>query len=109
MLTACLDLVGPPSTNDTTDPLYQRSPRGFGWYQSKHHSAGNMSYYQRENERLHAAFFYGNSGEIVPVCTRVNTTRLSRDSNAVESGAGSSRGSAHLSAALALAAIALTF
>ncbi|THY11995.1 hypothetical protein D6D01_08733 [Aureobasidium pullulans] len=99
------NLVGRLSTNDTTDPLFQESPLGFGWYQSPIHSAGNSSYYQREADRLHAVFFHGNNGEIIPICSRVNTTRLKKDSNAITGGASSFKRSSHFPVLLALTVV----
>lgn len=109
ILTVSADLVGRLSTNDTTDPLFQEPPLGFGWYQSPVHSAGNFSYYQREADRLHAVFFHGNNGEIISICSRVNTTRLKKDSNAVTSGASSFERSSHFSVLLALTVVAFVF
>lgn len=109
-MTVSADLVGRLSTNDTTtDPLFQESPLNFGWYQSPVHLAGNLSYYQREADRLHAVFFHGNDGEIISICSRVNTTRLKKDSNAVTSGASSFKRSSHFSVLLALTVVLFVF
>ena len=91
-----------------TDELRTMSPVEFSWYQSQIFSAGNDSYYERENERLHVAFLSGSWG-ITPLCTRVNNTKLSKNDIAVEQGgAGSVRGSISLSVAIALAAAMFT-
>jgi hypothetical protein len=79
------------------------SPVEFSYYRSQIFSAGNDSYYEREDERLHAAFLSGIWG-ITPVCTRVNNTKLSKNDIAVQQGgAGSVRGSVGLSMVIALA------
>lgn len=84
------------------------SPVEFAWYQSQIFPAGNDSYYEREDERLHVAFLSGSWG-ITPVCTRVNNTKLSKSDIAVEQGgAGSVRGNIGLSMVIALAVAMFT-
>jgi len=80
------------------------SPIEFASYRSQLFSAGNESYYEREDQRLHVAFLSGSWG-ITPICTRVNNTKLGKNDIAVEQGgAGSVRGSIGLSVVVALAA-----
>ena len=95
------ELVDPGS--NVTDKLFTMSPVEFANYRSQIFSAGNESFYEREDKRLHVAFLSGNWG-ITPICTRVNNTKLSKNDVAVQQGgAGSVRGSIGLSVMVVLA------
>jgi hypothetical protein len=79
------------------------SPLEIAFYESEIFSAGNTTYYEREDERLHIVFLSGNWG-ITPVCVRANTTKLSKNDVAVLQGsAGGVRGSIGISAVVAVA------
>jgi hypothetical protein len=81
------------------------SPLEFSFYRSEIFSAGNMSYYEREDERFHVAFLSGSWG-ITPICNRVNNTKLSKNDVAVlQGGAGSVRGSIGLSVVITVAVV----
>ncbi|THZ78442.1 hypothetical protein D6C84_08197 [Aureobasidium pullulans] len=89
--------------NDTAGSLDQRSPLEIAYYRSGIHEKGDMTSYDREIERLHVVFLSGTGWGVTPVCTRVNTTRVKKNNDAVFSAAPeSSRRSLYLSAALAL-------
>jgi hypothetical protein len=91
-----------PAINTTND-LFSKSPVEFSFYRSQVFSAGNTSYYEREDERLHVAFLSGSWG-VTPVCNRVNNTKLGKNDIAVlQGGAASVRGSIGLSVVIALA------
>lgn len=91
------------STNNKTSEYFTTSPVEFSYYRSQIFSAGNDSYYEREDKRFHVAFLSGTWG-ITPVCTRVNNTKLGQNDIAVQQGgAGSVRGSIGLSMVIALA------
>ncbi|KAI5209501.1 hypothetical protein E4T39_00739 [Aureobasidium subglaciale] len=93
-------------SNTTDDDLRQRSPLEISWYQSEIFSAPNETYLQREAERLHAVFFSGAFG-VVPVCARVNYTKLDKDNDAVYQGeAGITRVGMLLSATAAFISVA---
>ncbi|KAI4720496.1 hypothetical protein E4T48_03233 [Aureobasidium sp. EXF-10727] len=89
--------------NQSNYNLRQQSPVEFSYYYSQIFSAGNESYYEREDKRLHAVFFSGSWG-VTPVCNRVNNTKLGKNDGAVYQGgaAGTSR-SVGLLVAMALA------
>ncbi|KAH0285704.1 hypothetical protein M436DRAFT_35290 [Aureobasidium namibiae CBS 147.97] len=92
------------AASNRTDEVFTMSPVEFASYRSQIFSAGNESYYEREDQRLHVAFLSGSWG-ITPICTRVNNTKLGKNDIAVEQGgAGSVRGSIGLSVVVALAA-----
>ncbi|THY71534.1 hypothetical protein D6C86_06978 [Aureobasidium pullulans] len=89
--------------NDTAGSLDQRSPLEIAYYRPGIHEAGDMTSYNREIERLHVVFLSGTGWGVTPVCTRVNTTRVKKNNDAVFSAAPeSSRRNLYLSAALAL-------
>ncbi|THW14179.1 hypothetical protein D6D02_01774 [Aureobasidium pullulans] len=89
--------------NDTSGSLDQKSPLEIAYYRSGIHEAGDMTSYNREIERLHVIFLSGTGWGVTPICTRVNTTRIKKNSDAVFSAAPeSSRRNLYLSAALAL-------
>ncbi|THW76806.1 hypothetical protein D6D19_02801 [Aureobasidium pullulans] len=89
--------------NDTAGSLDQRSPLEIAYYRSGIHEKGDMTSYDREIERLHVVFLSGTGWGVTPVCTRVNTTRVKNNNDAVFSAAPeSSRRNLYLSAALAL-------
>lgn len=89
--------------NDTAGSLDQRSPLGIAYYRSGIHEKGDMTSYDREIERLHVIFLSGTGWGVTPVCTRVNTTRVKKNNDAVFSAAPEgSRRNLYLSAALAL-------
>jgi hypothetical protein len=93
-----------PSSNVTND-LFSKSPVEFSFYRSQVFSAGNTSYYEREEERLHVAFLSGSWG-VTPICNRVNNTKLGKNDIAVlQGGAGSLRGSTGLSMVIAFAVV----
>jgi hypothetical protein len=95
------ELVGPGI--NTTNDLFSKSPVEFSFYRSQVFSAGNTSYYEREEERFHVAFLSGSWG-VTPICNRVNNTKLGKDDIAVlQGGAGSLRGSIGLSVVITLA------
>ncbi|KAI5212983.1 hypothetical protein E4T38_00296 [Aureobasidium subglaciale] len=96
----------PNRSNTTDDALRQRSPLEVSWYQSEIFSAPNETYLKREAERLHAVFFSGAFG-VVPVCARVNVTKLGKTSDAVYQGeAGYTKSSMLLYATAALISVA---
>jgi hypothetical protein len=98
---ALIELIS--STNNKTSEYFTTSPVEFSFYRSQIFSAGNESYYEREDKRLHVAFLSGTWG-ITPICMRVNNTELSENDIAViQGGAGSVRGSIGLSVVIALA------
>lgn len=81
------------------------SPVEFSYYSSQLFSAGNESYYQREDERLHAIFFSGSWG-VTSVCNRVNNTKLAKDNIAVYQGAAvGRRASVGISVMMAVAVV----
>jgi hypothetical protein len=81
------------------------SPLEISFYESEIFSAGNTTYYKREDERLHIVFLSGNWG-ISPLCVRANNTKLSKNDVAVlQGGAESVRGSIGLSVAIAVAVV----
>ncbi|TIA74747.1 hypothetical protein D6C76_06226 [Aureobasidium pullulans] len=89
--------------NDTSGSLDQKSPLEIAYYRSGIHEAGDMTSYNREIERLHVIFLSGTGWGVTPICTRVNTTRVKKNNDAVFSAAPeSSRRNLYLSAALAL-------
>lgn len=93
------------AANNVTDDRFSMSPLEFSYYRSDIFSAGNMSYYEREDERLHVAFLSGIWG-ITPLCTRVNNTKLAKNDVAVlQGGAESVRGSIGLSVVIAVTVI----
>lgn len=93
-----LELVDPYVSSNDTRPLlqYKSSPVEISYYGSQVFSAGNTSYYDREDERLHAIFLSGSWG-VTPVCNRVNVTKVGKESGAVyQGGAEEVRGSSWL-------------
>ncbi|THW74102.1 hypothetical protein D6D17_10619, partial [Aureobasidium pullulans] len=89
--------------NDTAGSLDQKSPLEIAYYRSGIHEKGDMTSYDREIERLHVVFLSSTGWGVTPVCTRVNTTRVKKNNDAVFSAAPeSSRRNLYLSAALAL-------
>ncbi|THW32305.1 hypothetical protein D6D22_09705 [Aureobasidium pullulans] len=89
--------------NDTSGSLDQKSPLEIAYYRSGIHEKGDMTSYDREIERLHVVFLSSTGWGVTPVCTRVNTTRVKKNNDAVFSAAPeSSRRNLYLSAALAL-------
>ncbi|KAI4759037.1 hypothetical protein E4T52_08784 [Aureobasidium sp. EXF-3400] len=91
------------ATNNKTSEYFTTSPVEFSYYRSQIFSAGNETYYEREDKRLHVAFLSGTWG-ITPLCMRVNNTELSGNDIAVsQGGAGSVSGSIGLSVVIALA------
>ncbi|KAI4842699.1 hypothetical protein E4T44_02596 [Aureobasidium sp. EXF-8845] len=91
--------------NNRTTDLSTMSPLEISYYESEIFSAGNTTYYEREDERLHIVFLSGNWG-ITPLCVRANNTKLSKNDVAVlQGGAGSVRGSIGLSVVVAVAVV----
>jgi hypothetical protein len=91
--------------NNRTTNLSTMSPLEISFYESEIFSAGNTTYYEREDERLHIVFLSGNWG-ITPLCVRANNTKLSKNDVAVlQGGAGSVRGSIVLPVVVAVAIV----
>ncbi|KAG9675761.1 hypothetical protein KCU99_g3905, partial [Aureobasidium melanogenum] len=102
-----IEVVDPHVSSNDTDGLLQSmySPVEFSYYSSQLFSAGNESYYQREDERLHAIFFSGSWG-VTSVCNRVNNTKLAKDNIAVYQGAAvGRRASVGISVMMAVAVV----
>ncbi|THZ95875.1 hypothetical protein D6C82_07423, partial [Aureobasidium pullulans] len=70
--------------NDTSGSLDQKSPLEIAYYRSGIHEAGDMTSYNREIERLHVIFLSGTGWGVTPICTRVNTTRIKKNSDAYQ-------------------------
>jgi len=88
--------------NNRATGLSTMSPLEIAFYESEVFSAGNTTYYEREDERLHIVFLSGIWG-ITPVCVRANTTKLSKNDIAVlQGGAGGVRGSIGISVVVAV-------
>lgn len=105
LLTVCTVLINPYRPNDQTDPFLQDSPIQFSYYRTQIVTAQDESYYEREDKRLHAVFFSGEWG-VTPVCNRVNSTKLGKDSIAVsQGGAVGIRASVGLSVVMAVVVI----
>lgn len=98
-----LALINPLSNK--TDPRLQYSPAEVSYYSSQYFEAGNASYYEREDERLHIIFLSGLWG-VTPVCNRVNNTKLGKDDIAVsQGGAAGLRGSVGFALVMAVAVV----
>ncbi|KAH0366557.1 hypothetical protein KCU65_g5245, partial [Aureobasidium melanogenum] len=90
-----------PSQNSSSSAM-QMSPFDFFHWSSPVYSAGNDSYYQRESERLHVVVFAGKN--TYPVCVRVKTDHLNKQSPATSGAAASLTGSLMPAMIMALSA-----